>query len=261
MRTSWQQLRTGEADGAGQDVGDTTAASSSTATGGEKPEATRTEPQLEQAEAVAQAMAAVRDEMEAELQQAKVEVTAAKAAMAAAQLQHAADTKAAVAAAATTATAERTDAEIDALAVSRSSRAGVSILDLCISCVHRALQCIMHHIIVHRAQRQFLADPLRAQAVDAVIVVCNDVTSYHTIQAANKDKALLGALKAAGLSKRGVAERMKKAGVNTEEEFKNLPEESLLDFIFKEAQTTTSTVHIVCIVYAAFIIVLPLADG
>ena len=258
MRTSWQQLRTGEADGAGQDVGDATAASSSTATGGDKPEATRADRERDQT-VVAEAKAAVQ-KMEAKLQQATAEVTAAKAAMAAAQLQHAADTKAAVAAAATTATAEKTDAEIDALAVSRSSRAGVSVLDLCISCVHRALQCIMH-IIVHRAQRQFLADPLRAQAVDAVIVVCNDVTSYHTIQAANKDKALLGALKAAGLSKRGVAERMKKAGVNTEEEFKNLPEESLLDFIFKEAQTTTSTVHIVCIVYAAFIIVLPLADG
>ena len=98
VRASWQQLRTGEVDGAGQDAGDAAAAGDSTAVGGEKLEAARAEREREQAEAVAQAKAALRGEMEAELQRAKAEATAATAAMAAAQLQHAADTKAAVAA-------------------------------------------------------------------------------------------------------------------------------------------------------------------
>ena len=79
VQASWQQLRTGEADGAGQDVEDAAAAGGSAAAGGEKPEAARAERQGEQAKAVAQAKAAVRGEMEAKLQQAKVEATAAMA--------------------------------------------------------------------------------------------------------------------------------------------------------------------------------------
>ena len=85
-------VRGGDADGAGgsddgggvkggvegQDAGDAAAADGSAATGGEKLEAARAEPQREVVEAVAQAMAAVR-EMEAKLQQAKVEATAAMA--------------------------------------------------------------------------------------------------------------------------------------------------------------------------------------
>ena len=77
VRTLWQQLRTGKTDGPGQDAGDAAAADGSAATGGEKLEAARAEPQREVVEAVAQAMAAVREEMEAKLQQAKAEATAA----------------------------------------------------------------------------------------------------------------------------------------------------------------------------------------
>ena len=92
VQASWQQLRTGEADGAGQDVEDAAAAGGSAAAGGEKPEAARAERQGEQAKAVAQAEAVVRGEMEAKLQQAKVEATAA---MAVAVQQHAAEIEAA----------------------------------------------------------------------------------------------------------------------------------------------------------------------
>ena len=95
VRTSWHQLRTGEADGAGQDAGDAAAASGSTAAGGEKPEAARAGREREQADAVAQAKAAVRREMKAELNQAKAKAAEATAAMDVAVQQHAAEMEAA----------------------------------------------------------------------------------------------------------------------------------------------------------------------
>ena len=117
VRTSWQQLRTGEADGAGQDAGDAAAAGGSTAAVGEKPDAARAERQREVAEAVAYANTALRREMEAKLHQAKAEATTA---MEVAVQQHAAEMKvannsskveaAAAEAAETTATAKQAEA-------------------------------------------------------------------------------------------------------------------------------------------------------
>jgi hypothetical protein len=131
VRTSWQQLRTGEAEGAGQDVGDAAAAGGLAAAGGEKPEAARADREREQAEAVAPAKAAVRGEMEEKLQQAKVEataaraeVTAATAAMAAAVQRHAAEVEAAKNSSKVEATAAAAAAAAETMTTAKQVEAG-----------------------------------------------------------------------------------------------------------------------------------------